>query len=335
MAISSMNSTDGPILDGSRRLPPLNGLKAFEAAARHMSISKAADELHVTPGAVSRQIRALEDVLGARLFRRLSHSLELTEAGRAGLPGLRAGFDELASATRRMREQTDRRPLAVWVAPSFAAKWLVPRLHGFSAKHPGIDLRISAATSLIDRKGQRNEIPASSFREHEVDVAIRFGAGDYPGCRVDALMPASVIPVCSPALLEAPDALRAPADLRGQTLLHDDTGYQGRPDWDDWLAAAGVSDVDARRGLRFNHVSLALEAAIDGQGVALTLEPLAVADVAAGRLVFPFELRLPVEQGYFVVCLEEMAHEPDIAAFRKWLLAEAGPFRAVSPAGSA
>ncbi len=322
--ISQINPSLGSdVRDRTRRLPPLNGLKAFEAAARHMSFRKAAEELHVTPGAVSRQIRALEALLGTPLFRRLSRSIELTEAGRAGLPGLRAGFDEIAVAAQRMRDARGVRTLSVWAAPSFAAKWLVPRLRGFSAEHPEIDLQIAATARLIGQDESHGAIPASSFREHEVDVAIRFGRGDYPGCHVDELMPVAVVPVCSPTLLEGERALREPGDLGRHTLLHDDTGYEDQPGWGDWLAAAGVESVDPRRGLRFNHVSLALQAAIDGQGVALTLEPLAAGDVAAGRLVVPFDLRLPIEQAYHAIYLAETADEPDIAAFRRWLQAEA------------
>ena len=138
--------------------------------------------------------------------------------------------------------------LSVWVAPSFAAKWLVPRLRGFSAEHPGIDLQISATSRLIGHDESHGSIPASSFREHEVDVAIRFGHGDYAGCHVDELMPVSVLPVCSPALLEGPRALREPSDLRLHTLLHDDTGYEDQPGWEDWLEMAGVEEVDPRRG---------------------------------------------------------------------------------------
>lgn len=272
---------------------------------------------------MSRQIRALEALLGTPLFRRLSRSLELTDAGRAGLPGLRVGFDALASAAQSMREQRGARQVAVWVAPSFAAKWLVPRLQGFSAIHPDIDLQISATTRLIGDEAEHEAIPASSFREHEVDVAIRFGSAQSPGCEVDELVPVSVVPVCSPALLAGPRPLREPADLAGHTLLHDDTGYEGQPRWEDWLAAAGASDVDPRRGLRFNHLSLVLQAAIDGQGVALALEPLAQADIAAGRLMRPFDLRLPLDRAYHAIYLAETAHEPDIAAFRRWLLAEA------------
>lgn len=303
----------------SQTLPPLTALRAFEAAARHLSFSKAAAELHVTTAAISHQIKGLEDHLGVALFHRHSRSLELTDIGRAGLPKLHEGFARLIEGVQEMRSQMGSKVLGVAATPSFAAKWLVPRLQRFAAAHPDIDLRIAASMDVLDAAQPAAEI----FRNSEVDIAIRFGKGDYPGCRVDELVAVSAVPLCSPRLLHGERALRRPEDLRNHTLLHDDTPYDGRPDWANWLKAAGVEGVDVARGLHFNHVSLALQAAIDGQGVVLGLEPLAAADIAAGLLVRPFDLSLPLPYAYYVISPKASAEQPEIADFRAWLLAEA------------
>ena len=302
-------------------MPPLNALKAFEAAARHASFRKAAGELNVSPAAISHQIKNLEAHLGVQLFHRQNGAIRLSDAGRAALPLLRDGFDRLAEAVQQMRAEDDRpQALRLSAPPSLAAKWLVPRLSGYAALNPGLDIRLSASAALIDD----GPAPANAgFRDEEADLAIRFGEGDWPGCRVEKLMDVSALPLCSPRLLEGRRALRRPDDLRHHTLLHDDTGYAGRPEWRAWLAAAGVAGIDAARGPRFNQAALALDAAAEGQGVALTLEPLARADLAAGRLAAPFEVRLRLRPAYYLVCPEGAAEEPAIAAFRRWLLAEA------------
>lgn len=307
----------------AERLPPLNALKAFEAAARHASFRKAAHELNVSPAAISHQIKNLEETLGVQLFQRLSRGLKLSTAGQAALPLLRDGFGRLAEAVQQMREEDGRPPaLRVSAPPSLAAKWLVPRLSSYAALNPGLDMRLSATAAAID--GGPAPVPANdSFREEEADLAIRFGEGDWPGCRVEKLMDVSALPLCSPRLLEGERPLRRPDDLRHHTLLHDDTDYAGRPEWRAWLEAAGVDGIDAARGPRFNHAALALDAAADGQGVALTLEPLARADLAAGRLAAPFEVRLRLKPAYYLVCPEGAAQEQAIAAFRRWLLEEA------------
>jgi LysR family glycine cleavage system transcriptional activator len=305
----------------AERLPPLNALKAFEAAARHASFRKAANELNVSPAAISHQIKNLEAYLGVQLFRRQSRTIRLSDAGQAALPLLRDGFGRLAEAVQQMREDDRPQPLRVSAPPSLAAKWLVPRLSGYAALNPGLDIRLSATAALIDE----GPAPAANggFREEEADLAIRFGEGDWPGCRVDKLMDVSALPLCSPRLLEGERPLRRPDDLRHHTLLHDDTDYAGRPEWRAWLAAAGVGGIDAARGPRFNQAALALDAAAEGQGVALTLEPLARADLAAGRLAAPFEVRLRLRPAYYLVCPEEAAEEPANVAFRQWLMAEA------------
>lgn len=302
---------------------PLSALRGFEAVARHGSFRKAADELHVTPAAVSQQIKVLEEQLGQPLFHRLATGLALTRAGQAGLPLVREGIASLESAAQLMAAQRSADTLNVWTAPSFAAKWLMPRLHRFVDKHPGIDIRLSASALLID--GTSGVISSDDLRRHGVDVAIRFGQGQYPGCEVEKLLSASVVPLCSPKLMKGKHPLREPADLRHHTLLHDDTAYEGRPDWASWLALAGVSGVDPSHGLRFNHAALALEAAADGQGVALTLLPLAATDIANGRLVVPFTQRVDVDTAYYLISLRsaEETEAPEIAAFRAWLMSEA------------
>ncbi len=296
----------------SARLPPLNALRAFEAAGRHLSLTRAAEELHVTPAAVSHQIKSLEDYLEVKLFRRLNRALLLTDAGQACLPGLRDGFERLAEAVEAARLQVARRALNVSVAPSFGAKWLVPRLDHFYAAHPGTDVRVDASTRLVD-----------PLRE-DIDLCIRYGQGSYPGLHVECLMADEVIPVCSPELLKGSSPLRTPADLRHQTLLHADLPFKdGYPDWRMWLAAAGVKNFDVERGPRFTMASMAVQAAIAGQGVALAGSVLVEDDVAAGRLVNPFELRFPVKFAYYVVCPEATVNQPRVVAFRNWLKEEA------------
>lgn len=296
-----------------RRLPPLNALRAFEAAARHLSLTKAAAELHVTPGAISQQVKTLEDYLGVQLFRRLNKALLLTEAGQASLPALRDAFDRLAQAVETLRARDAEQPLTVSVAPSFGAKWLVPRLDRFREAHPGINVRIDASNRLVDlvREG--------------VDIGIRYGMGNYPGMRVDPLLSEEVFPVCAPRLLKGPHPLAVPADLRWHTLLHIDwvSGFETWPDWRMWLLSAGVSDIDPTHGPRFSHASMAIQAAIEGHGVTLGGSVLVEDDLAAGRLVKPFQVSCPVAFRYYLASPAAMANHPRVAAFREWIIAEA------------
>jgi LysR family glycine cleavage system transcriptional activator len=311
----------------SGRLPPLNALKAFESAARHMSLKRAAQELSVTPAAISHQVKALEDYLGVKLFRRLNRALELTATARAALPKLRDGFDSLAQAVAAMRPQTDSGQVTVSAAPSFATRWLMPRLHRFFASHPEIDVRVSARMRLVARSGQDSVAERTTIDNwlEESDLAILYGHGDYPGVRVDKLLALTIAPICSPRLVHGENPLQRPQDLSHHTLLHDDTGtlYDGVAFWDVWLRAAGVSDVDASRGSHFSHAVLALEAASDALGVVATFPLLAAAGLAAGRLILPFELQVPLQSAYYLVCSETAELRPAVAAFRDWLLAEA------------
>src|SRR5262245_23130885 len=292
-------SPKGPV-----RLPPLNALRAFESAARLLSFAAAARELHVTPAAISHQIKGLEDQLERPLFRRLKRGLELTRAGQVLLPKLTEGFERMGDAIEQLRLLDDEGVLSVSAATSLASRWLTPRLHRFVSAHPELDVRINASTRLIDPKqgdpAGGDGDPSSPMEN--ADVAIRFGTGDYPGYRVDKLLAVTAIPMCSPKLLQGKNALRTPADLVNHLLIHDNvTNDDGGPLWEAWLNAAKVEGVDISHGLRFSHALLALEAAADGMGVALSMPVLAEADLASGRLVAPFKLALPLKFAYYIV----------------------------------
>lgn len=305
-------------------LLPLNALHAFVVAARHLSFSKAADQLHVTPAAVSQQIRTLEEALGVQLFHRLNRGLALTDAGQAGLAKLQIGFDNIHQAVEQMRNDGAVSDLNIWTAPSFASKWLMPRMHRFIERHSSIDLRLSGSAALIDSNTTAPSLSAETLKAHNIDVAIRFGSGNYPGCDVRQLMDVVAIPLCSPALLRA-DAklpLRQPADLCRHTLLHDESPYEGRPAWASWFAAAGMAGEVAAHNLYFNSVSLALSAAIAGQGVVLTLEQMAQDDMSKGHLVPLFERPLEVSHAYHLVTLPGAAEDARVQAFCDWLFSE-------------
>ena len=290
-----------------RRLPSLNALKAFEAAARHGSFTKAAEELHVTQGAVSHQVKALELELGLALFRRERQRLVITDAGRLYLEVVRDAFDRLSFGTENLLQRQTAGVLTVTVSPNFAAKWLVHRLGRFAEAHPGIDLRVSAGVHHVD------------FAREDIDLGIRHGDGQWPGLHVTRLCAEELFPVCSPKLTRGRSALRAPADLKRQTLLHVDD----RRDWGRWLAEADVAEAAPGHHLVFNQAHLAIDAAIGGQGVALARTALAAWDLLAGRLVRPFALALKVPYAYWIVCPKTTAALPKICAFRDWLLAEA------------
>ena len=300
------------------RLPSLNALRAFEAVARHRSISRAAVELNVTPAAVSQQVKALEADLGTALLRRVRREIHLTDAAQAGLADLRAGFDRLSRAARRMRGDGERQLLTVRVEPTLAATWLVSRLEGFRRIRPTIDLRLDASLELPD------------FARDGVDLAIHYGDGAYPGLEAIRLFSDEVFPVCSPELLVGPQPLAEPADLRHHTLLHLEWNlrYGAWPDWAMWLRAAGVEDVDPGRGPRFSEQSMSLQAAQEGQGVALGSTALVADDTARGRLMQPFALHLTTSLAVYLVYPMDMAAEPKLAAFRDWLTAEAAQSQA-------
>lgn len=308
----------------ANQIPPLNALRAFEAVARHRSFTKASEELHVTRAAISHQIKHLEDYLGIELVERHNRSISLTRAGEASLPKLREAFNNLADAVNLMRAQVGSESLNVWMAPSFASKWLVPRLYRFSDLHPEIDMRISGEARLVDLD-QRYDSLDELFRAEGIDVMIRFGSGDYPGCDVTRLFTVEAVPLCSPILRDDSDyPLRKPSDLRNHTLLHDETPYVGRPSWARWLDLAKVEGVDVQRGLHFNHVSLAMEAAIEGQGVLLSMDALARHDIDAGRLCIPFPLSMPLDHSYHLIRpMQATSNQRAVNAFIEWILAEA------------
>ena len=310
----------------AHRLPPLAVLRTFEVAARHLSFKKAADELHVTPAAVSQQIKALEDVLGVSLFRRLTRRLELTDAATAMLPKLREGFDCLQQALDTIR-RPDLDGLTITAPPSLASHWLVPRLSGFLASRPTLTLRLGSGSDNVDRPGQAIRIaePEAGAPASAAELAIRYGTGNYPGYQVDRVFSPDYIPVCHPGLPDSSHPLRIPADLAGHVLIHDETIDDGRHDslWAEWWRLAGGHGAVPGRGIRFSNAVLAIEAALAGQGVALALRPLVAADLAAGRLLAPFAVTVPSTYAYFLVIPPSVARRPAVVAFRDWLLAQA------------
>ncbi|MCP3386737.1 MULTISPECIES: transcriptional regulator GcvA [unclassified Bradyrhizobium] len=290
------------------RLPSLNGLRAFEAAARHLSFTLAASELNVTQTAISHQIRRLEEELGIRLFIRQNRALALTAEARDYLPGVRAAFNDLRLATDRLLRKDDDKVLTVSTLASLAAKWLLPRLTDFQEAHPGIDVRITTSTSLVD------------FQRDDVDAAIRYGRGQWPGLRADWLMADELFPVCSPSLLRGDKPLRRPEDLRGYPLLH--TSNANSDDWRLWLTAAGLpADIAKQPGITFDMIFMTIQAAIDGIGVAMGRTSYVSDDIAKGRLVVPFKIALPADAGFYLVSPEGRREAPKLAAFRQWMIA--------------
>ena len=304
-----------------RRLPPLNALRAFEAAARHESFSKAADELNLTPSALSHQVRHLEELLNVPLFERRARRVVLTDAGGRMLPALTEGFDRLQDGVRRALAVTPDDILVVSTGPSFAAKWLAPRIYKFVEAHPQIELRIAASMTL------------ANFIEDGAEVALRFGPGIYPGLHVQPLFEDYTLPLASPALADGDPPLNAPADLAHHTLLHDSTmaGFPGAPTWADWLKAAGVTGVDGTKGLRFTHEDHAIDATIEGAGVMLGRLSLSARDLKLGRLVAPFDLKLKTRYTQWFCCPPEMLEKEKVQVFRNWLLAEVADDQAEWP----
>jgi LysR family glycine cleavage system transcriptional activator len=305
-------------------LPPLSSLRSFEAVARQLSFSKAAEELNVTPGAISQQISAFEERLGVKLFDRTKRSVALTRVAVRMLPDVQAGLDLLSRACSNRSVPPGERTLTISVAPSFASKWLLPRLPGFYDQHADIDLRISATVELAD------------FERDRIDLAIRLGHGRYPGLHAEPLFAEALTPLCSPKILKSKGRLKTPDDLRKHRMIHD-TSIPGQGEhsaWDKWLALAGAKHVSAHRGVRFTLAELAMQAAIDGAGVVLGRLVLAEGDLAAGRLVRPFKTVLPLDVSYFLVRPEESAPRPEMLRFRDWLFGSLGkslnrPFRRI------
>src|SRR2546422_4986576 len=290
-----------------QRLPPLNALKAFEAAARHESFTRAAEELFVTQGAVSHQVKALEAELGIKLFNRERQRLVITEGGREYLTVLRDAFDRIAVGTERLLQRQNAGVLTVSTSPDFAAKWLVHRLGHFAEAHTGIDLRVSATLHHVD------------FAREEVDLAVRHGDGNWPGLDAARLSPEQLFAVCSPKLLSGRRRLAKPADLLKFPLLHMDS----RTDWNNWLREADIDEAGVTHGPVLNRASMVIDAAINGQGIALARTTLAAWDLFNGRLVRPFPESLRLSKTYWIICPKATAALPKIVTFREWLLAEA------------
>lgn len=288
-----------------RRLPPLGAVRSFEAAARRLSFLQAAEELGVTPGAVSRQVKSLEQELGVALFRRGHRQVTLTREGEALFAEAREALDRIAAAADRLRGGERRGALAVCAHPTFAIRWFIPRWGRFYDRHPEIDVQLTTSLAPVD------------FDRDGYDAAVRVGDGRWPGHGALKLAEVDLFPVCSPALLPA---LRAPADLAHVTLLHS----APRPeDWPRWLAAAGIAGVDPRQGLRFDTLNLAFQAAIEGLGAAIGIGALVADDLAQGRLVRPFGPVRRSGRPFWLVWPERRAADPRLAAFRAWLAEEA------------
>ncbi len=293
-----------------RRLPPLNSLRAFESAARLLSFTKAAEELSVTPGAISQQIKSLETYLGLKLFQRRNKMVLLTEEAQICLPYLKEGFDRLAEAMEVVQQKSCNKPLTITAAGSFASRWLMPRLRSFQKCHSDIDVRIDVRSELVD------------LVREDIDVGIRFGGGNYPGLQKDYLLPQEVFPVCSPKLLEQGPPLRTADDLSHYTLIHgvDYAIDSTQPDWEMWLTTMGVDSVDSSRGLHFSQVEMVIQAAIEGQGIALAGSVVVEEALRAGDLIQPFELRLQLNFAYYLVYAHSKAQLPRVEAFRDWIL---------------
>ncbi len=296
-----------------RQIPPFPAVRAFEAAARHLSFKRAAEELHVTQSAISHQVKSLEQYLGVALFRRKPQGVNLTDAGKTYLPQIGGALDRIVSASERLRADRLTGPLTVGMSSAFASRWMVPRMGGFRDAFPTVDIRIATFARPVD------------FSRDDVDVAIRVGLGDWPGLEARRLASSVQFPVCSPKLSLGRTPLQNPADLRRHTLLHYDYGEE----WPRWLEAAGVSGVDGSRGPRFDDCNVMLQAAIDGQGVALSFSTLAARDLEAGRLVSLFDVKTMPIAWFYVVFPEASADRPKVVAFIDWLLDEfldaAGP----------
>ena len=300
-----------------KRLPPLKSLQAFEAAGRHLSFTAAAHELNVTPGAISQQIRLLEEFLEVRLFKRLNRAIALTDSGQAFLTPVSKGFEQFAAAVALLGKKQSEGPLTISAAASFISNWLIPRLSRFKARHPDIDVRIDTSNRLVD------------FVHEDIDLGIRFGDGEYPELESVYLFSYELIPVCIPELMKRGNGLGKISDLAEHTLLHSDYGPLDAafPDWEMWLNVVGANDVDASHGIYFSQADQLIQAALDGQGVALLANVMVEREIADGRLVQPFSTRLPVKMSYHLVTTPGKARVAKVSAFREWLLEESAYLR--------
>ncbi|MGB2079399.1 MAG: transcriptional regulator GcvA [Vibrio sp.] len=291
----------------ARRLPPLNSLRVFEAAARYLSFTRAAEELFVTQAAVSHQVKSLEEFLGIKLFRRRNRSLLLTEEGQSYFLDIKDIFTDIADATAKVLERSEKGALTISLSPSFAIQWLVPRLADFNAKQPDIDVRIKA----VDMD--------DGLLTDDVDVAIYYGRGNWPGVRADKLYLECLLPVCSPKLLTGNKPINELTDLKHHTLLHDSS----RKDWKQFVKENQVAEVNVNHGPIFSHSSMVIQAAAHGQGIALVNNVLVQPELDAGRLVQPFDEVLISKNAFYIVCDAKQADVGRIATFRDWMLSKA------------
>lgn len=302
------------------RLPPLKSLQAFEAAGRHLSFTEAARELNVTPGAISQQMRMLEEFLEVRLFKRMNRAIVLTDAGQLFLPLISKGFEHFGEAIALLRDKRSDGPLTITAAASFISHWLIPRLGSFKARYPEIDVRIDTSNRLVD------------FMHEDIDLGIRFGDGEYPQLDTVFLFSYELVPVCAPELMQRGNGLREISDLNEHTLLHSDYGTLDAafPDWEMWLKVVDEVDVDSSHGIYFNQADQLFQAAIDGQGVALLANVMVERAIDEGKLVQPFSTRLPVKMSYHLVTSPAKARIAKVRAFREWILGESAYLRGAS-----
>ena len=287
-----------------RKLPPLNALRVFEAAARHLSFTRAAEELNLTPSAISHQMKSLEDLLGLKLFERRQRKVVLTSAGGRYYPALRQAFDQMNEATEDLKAEDSSGSLTVNVLPTFAMRWLVPQLSTFQKRHPEIEVRMTTNVEAID------------FNRVEADAAIRYGVGGWPGLTAKLLLREEIVPVCSPSLLEGRPRLKTPADLVHFPLLHD----VNRPDtWRQWLTAVGEDTVDPDRGLKLDTTNLAVQGAIQGLGIVPVNPSLVRPELESGTLIEPLDFHLTVKGGYYLVYPVGRESRPRLKAFETWL----------------
>lgn len=305
------------------RLPPMNSIRAFEATARHMSFTKAAEELNLTPSALSYQVRSMEEILGLKVFRRLNRAIELTETGARLYPNIRDGFEKIRQSFEQLAPDTPDHILVVSTGPAFAAKWLTPRVARFLDAYPDIELRISASLKLVD------------FNQDGIDIGLRFGNGQYADLKAMKILPDQITPMASPRFLETHPELKHPLDLQHVPLLHDDSlsDWKTRPtvkeipNWQTFFRDLGLNEAQARRGLRFNHADHALDAAIEGLGVVMGRNTLAASDVKTGRLVRVFpEVSLDTHMGFYLACRPQDLSRRKVKVFWDWIVAEAEEF---------
>ena len=295
-----------------RKLPPVNAIRAFDAASRHLQFQQAAEELGVTPAALSYQIRQLEEHLGLKLFRRLNRSVELTREGRMVAPGVVDAFEKLETAFGLIAPDQEDNTLVVSTGPAFSAKWLAPRLHSYLEENPETDFRLSANLKLTD------------FERDGVDAVIRFGAGNYPGLYVEPLFQEISTPLIAPALFEQAGSRADERLFISVKLIHDESlNFLGSSPWENWLKAMNYTSVDANRGARFNHADHCIEAAVDGGGIVMARLGFAFREITAGRLIAPFKQAISAKGGFYFCCPQENLEKKKVLHFLAWLRDEA------------